>query len=174
MNSIVRSIPRMRFSGGGVRVSYLGDQVFVEFPTQKFPNPQLHAYWVADATAGGGSPKITVTPGTHNASITPTISGTALTVIPPPTLTLGTSDTLVYFQIDYNSSNIATTIEIKSGTSLPTATIVVGTAGSDYKLLSTIAITAVGSTYTVNCFNDAVSGPQQYLQCGTTSTSTLT
>lgn len=174
MNAIVRSIPRLRFSGGGAKVSYLGDQVFVEFSRRILvPAIQPHAYWVADATAGGGTPKISVTPGTHNASIVPTISGTPISPT-MPLLSVGVSDTVVYFSISYNSSNIATAIAILSGTSLPTATIIPGTPGTDYKLLSTIAVTVVGSTYTVNCLNDAVSGPQQYLQCGTTSTSTLT
>jgi len=137
-----------------------------------------HAYTVSDASTAT-TPAVTVSPGTHN-GVTPTIYGTPINTkigSPPayPVLTLGGSDTVVYFQIDYNSSGQIIDVSISSGTSVPTATIVFGSSGSDYKFLSSVEIAYASGTgkASVLCNNDGVSGPQGYAQCGGSSSSWL-
>lgn len=148
------------FTAGGV----------VFFPVPNSPRPTiLRNLFVYDASSGS-TPKIGVTPGAYN-SIIPTLSGTAISPInppPAPTLTVGGTDTLIWAEITYNSSNIATSVLFNSGTTLPTATIVPGTAGVDYYSVSTIVVTT-GANASVQCLNDFISGNQGYAQCGTTS-----
>jgi len=136
----------------------------------------LHAYYVLDASTGS-TPAVSVTPGTHN-GVVPTVSGNPINVkigSPPayPTLTVGGSDTLLYFQIDYGIYGNITSIEIMSGSTMPSPSITPNVAGSDYKLLSNISVSIVAGVASVTPYNDGVSGPQGYAQCGYSSNSWL-
>jgi hypothetical protein len=133
--------------------------------------PALFVYDASD----GDTPKISVTPGAISQQFVPLIGSAPInlqTGIPLawPALTVSDGDTLAYFTINYNASNVITTVTINSGTSLPAqdpSPIVPGTAGVDYKGLSTISVKTLtsGNVY-VNCLNDFITGPFSYAQCG--------
>jgi hypothetical protein len=127
--------------------------------------------YVYDASTGS-TPKISITPGAYN-SIIPTLGGTPISPpTPAPTLTVSGSDTLIWAEITYNSSNVATSVLFNHGTTLPTSTIVPGTGGTDYKSVSTIVVTT-GTNASVTCYNDFISGNQGYAQCGSSSNTWL-
>lgn len=119
----------------------------------------LRNLYVFNASAGS-TPKIQITPGAYN-SLTPT------NAIASP-LTVSGSDTLIWAEITYNSSNIATSVLFNHGTTLPTPSITPGTAGTDYYSVSTIVVTT-GANASVQCLNDFISGNQGYAQCATSS-----
>src|ERR1700693_1312246 len=63
MNDLQRSIPRIRFSGAGARISHLGNQVFVQVPRPRNGAVVPHALLVFDASAGGANGLISVVAG---------------------------------------------------------------------------------------------------------------
>jgi len=115
----------------------------------------------------GSTPGVTVTPGSIG-GIVPTINGTAINASTPPVLQLNSGDTLLWFELSYNSSNVLTSVLINHGTTMPTPNIVPGTAGTDYYPLSTVTVTT-GVHASVQALNDYISGNQGYAQCGTGS-----
>lgn len=179
MNDLIRSIPRIKFSGGGAKVSKLGDQVFVQMPRPIPPPTQIfHPYWVYDASTPSIL-AIRVIPGVHAGGsatdVVPTISGIPINEqtgdpLAYPKLPIGDSDTLLYFHISFDETATITDIEILSGSSIPASSITPAMAGEDYRFLSTIEI--VGGT-TVKALNDGVNGSQQWYLCGLSSLSVL-
>jgi hypothetical protein len=128
--------------------------------------------FVSNASTGS-TPGITVTPGAYNGSIIPTINGTPINAATAPVLQLNSSDTVLWLEISYNSSNQATSVLINHGTTIPTPTIVQGTAGTDYYGLSTVTVTVTAGKASVTALNDYLSGNQGYAQCGNASNSWL-
>jgi hypothetical protein len=136
----------------------------------------LHAFTVLDNSTGN-TPRVSILPGTFG-GIVPTINGTPMNQkigTPPafPILTVGMSDTTLYFAISYSIYGAVNSVSIQKGSSMPSATIVPGLAGTDYKILSTFSIKTTGSLVTVLPNNDGVSGPQAYSQCGNYSNAWL-
>jgi hypothetical protein len=137
----------------------------------------LHNYTVYDASLGA-TPKIRVTPGNHvdgtgGGSYIPTINGTAINVqtgSPPayPALTVGGSDTLVWFKIATNAQDgtgtlpagAITSIEIHSGTTLPANDNV-----TVYQIVAMIVVTISGSVASVKSLEGGVAGSQAYQYC---------
>jgi hypothetical protein len=164
--------------GVGTLVQRVGGGVAVSVKKTRFPSPPMHPYFVSDASVGSMA-QVSITPGTHS-GVVPTIEGQPMNVTvgtPPayPVLTLAGSETLLYFQIDYSGpANVISDVSIH-GTDSTTweslqasVNLVLGTAGTDYKFLSSIFITS-GDSASVGCANDGVSGSQAYAQCGMTS-----
>lgn len=136
------------------------------------------AYFVYNASTGS-TPRVLIKPGTHG-GLTPTIDGNPMNVeigspAALPLLTLGTTDAVIYIQLDYSSANNLTGCSIHSATAAAWASllagvhVVPGTAGSDYRLISTVTVTVVDEIAKVQPWNDGVSGPQGYRQCGNSS-----
>ena len=135
-------------------------------------NPNPRNLFVYDASTGG-TPQISVTPGTVGGGV-PTLNSNPINAqigspLAWPTLTLSSGDTLLWFELAYNSSNALTSVLINHGTTMPTPNIVLGTAGTDYYGLSSLYITTPGGRASVKAFNDFVSGNQGYAQCVTGS-----
>jgi hypothetical protein len=126
---------------------------------------------VYDASTGS-TPQISVVPGAIN-SLTPTLGGNPINLqigSPPawPTLEVGTGTTYCWFEVTYSSSNVATSVLINTGGSIPASangSIVASTGGTDYYGLSTLIATVTGGKASVQCLNDFVSGNLYYSQC---------
>lgn len=127
------------------------------------PNFNLHNYSVVNASSAS-SPEIIVTPGNHADSgsgntIVPTISGTAINTSPPPVLTVGSSDTVIYFH-GTASGGATSAIEILSGTSVPTST-----ATDWYQVVAFITVTIISSVARVVSNEGGVGGSQADQYC---------
>ncbi|PTY03893.1 hypothetical protein DB346_03025 [Verrucomicrobia bacterium LW23] len=123
-----------------------------------------HSYQVYDASTGA-TPRIRVRPGNHN-GIVPTIGGTPIntTTGDPaeyPALTVGTGDTIVWFKLTITEEGNIDTIEIESGSTLPTSS-----ASTAYQVCAYITVAIAGGVASVTNQEGGVSGSQAYLQCG--------
>jgi len=121
----------------------------------------IHAYKGSNASEGG-TPKVRITPGTHN-GITPTISGVPMTTVPRPVLTLGASDKIVYVQLNLNSvtAAIQTAIIASSASLTPPA----GDSLTVYQILFFTTVSIIeGAAFVAVSPN--VSGSQAYQSCG--------
>lgn len=129
---------------------------------------KLHNYTVSNASTGA-TPKIIVTPGNHfdsgaGATIIPTISGTPIFPLPSPMLTVGNTDTAVYFH-GTASGGVTSAIEILSGTSVPVSST---TGGDWYQLCAFITVSIVSGVATVTSNEGGVSGSQDSQWCPST------
>lgn len=133
---------------------------------------KAHNYTVKNASSGA-TPKVTVTPGNHQDFTngvgtiwTPTINGTLITNPTAPALTVGSSDTVVYFKITVNPLDGSgatppgqiTAIEINSGTSVPAADNT-----HVYDLCANITVTISGGVATVVSNEGGVTASRGYI-----------
>lgn len=159
MNDLQRSIPKIRFSGGGASVSHLGSQVFVRMPRPlKYPIPinQVGALQPGSDVSTDSAPMFTITVGQYG-GVTPTISGTPLSADTSLNIiTFGDTDTYAYIQCDFTydeSTGIKTIVDaeiIPGSGGLPSSTISGGN-GIQYEILINVAIISPvdGGSYSV-------------------------
>lgn len=172
MNDIQRAIPRIRFSGGGTRVSNMGGQTFVQMPRSRTsPSNQLHPLTVYDKSIGpvaqvGVTPGVFVDIGNSFTLWVPEIGGVPIntqTGMPPafPVLIVADDARVVYaFSSIDSSTGFITFVGIASANTLPTSD------GSNWYLpLSTISVIIAGVNRSVKVNNDGVSGSQEFQVC---------
>lgn len=126
-----------------------------------------HPYQGRDASEDDVG-KVTIVTGSHNGHV-PTIDGDPLTDDPPPVLTLGGSDTIVYVEINYSAGIVPvfTSAEIGSSVGPMPPDDIFNDDGSFtiYQILFFVNQDFSGE-HLVLTIDDNVSGSQQFYVCG--------
>lgn len=189
LNRMEQSIPRIRFSGGGASVSYLGDQVFVRIPKPRILLSQItRPFFTTDQSAGGANGLISITAGTitdltNSGTVWTGTTGPniiymndpvagnvpfALELTGPPKrqpyLQLNPAATCCYLNATVDSTTgFITALEIDSdtGSGMP-----VSTATNWYQLLSSLTVLIADGVASVICANDGAQSSLYFAICG--------
>jgi hypothetical protein len=126
-----------------------------------------HPYKGFDASSGS-NPAVYIQIGSHNSKV-PTISGVALSVaLTANLLNLGSTDKIVYVELDVTSGSISAAIVHHSASTGPPSDSVSGGTGAAYQTLFFTDVAITGGIASVGV-SDNVSGAQAYQNCSSTN-----
>jgi hypothetical protein len=137
-------------------------------PIGSVPGFSTTGDYVPYDVSSGAVPQLSFTPGNHRDSVagvtwTPTVGGgNNIIALPPPVLTMGADDTVVYFVGTINPANgYITALDIEPGTFVPD-----DTETAFYQLLSNVIVNVVDGVASVQVTGGGVRGSQNYFYCG--------
>jgi len=166
LNGVLRAIPRVRYSGSGVRVSHLGDQTFVTFASRPVAQSTSTGTlaWPFKVYPSGTQVFVNSTDGyvgTIN-SIIATVNGVTLGISTPATgiqfLPVMGSNYAIYINCTLDATQNITAVEVDGAPSMPTNPVT-GTSGPSnaYQLIA-IATASGSSTTVANTSNTGFTG----------------